>query len=390
MWVFLRILLAKPIHLLVDLTPQTAYWRGVIAGAASYCREQPSVRLRIPTAEWELIPDSHAVDCVIAVVRNNRPDETARRFDKPIVNVSSISECVGYPTITLDNYVIGRAAADHLLAQGYRHFAYHLESRVYFSRERLAGFQNRLQESKRSCDVFDTAPTSGRDDTPASLRAATESWVRSLPKPLGLFTHNDVRAALLLDICKDAGLAVPTEVGVIGVDDDELVCEACSPELSSIDNAPDLIGYRAAALAVELARGLAHPRDLRILIPPRAVVPRDSTQPVFMDDSLLARAVTFIRQHATDPISVSDILEASPMSRRVLERRFRQHLGRSPAQEIRRIQIEKAQGLLVETDHTLNQIADRCGFAQFRNFATAFRRQTGMTPTAYRRQFRMR
>lgn len=138
----------------------------------------------MPSSEWELIGDPEAVDGVIAVVARDDPHDRATRFGKPVVNVSSMA-VVPFPTVTMDNRAIGHLAAEHLLAQGYRHFAYHLESRVLFSRERLDGFRQRLGESGgRSCDVFDTAPTSISDGMrgPAELRAATLAWLVALPK----------------------------------------------------------------------------------------------------------------------------------------------------------------------------------------------------------------
>jgi LacI family transcriptional regulator len=377
------------VHIMVDLTPLTAYWRGVISGVARFCQERDWLRIRLPTSEWELIGDGESIDGVIAVVAKPDPHDPATRFGKPVINVSTISQRVPFPTITVDNISLGRMAGDHLLAQGYQHFAYHMESRVYFSVQRLAGFRQRLAEAGKDVAVFDTAPVDGQTRNATELRQATTQWLRDLPKPLGLFTHNDGRAVMLLDICRDAGIRVPQQVGVIGGDDDTVIATASSPSLSSINVASDVIGYRAAAMLMDLLAGKPAPEEV-ILVPPRHVVERQSTRPVFFDDELLSQAVAYIREHAPDPIDVGQVLEEVPLSRRSLERKFRERLGRSPGDEIRRVQIEKAQRLLIETDQTLRAIGLAAGYSQFRNFATAFQRVTGMTPRMYRQAFRMR
>ncbi|HEX8341174.1 MAG TPA: substrate-binding domain-containing protein [Tepidisphaeraceae bacterium] len=376
----------KPVYVLVDLLPQTAYWRAVITGAARYCLEHPHVRLRLPSSEWELIGSHQAIDGVIGIVNQNNPAERLLRYGGPVVNVSSVTSPVPFPTVAIDSCALGRMAADHLLSQGYQHMACHLESKVYYSRERSRGFCQRLTESNRTCHTFDTNdPT----DDPDGLRGATRAWLESLPKPLGVFTHNDTRAAMLLDICLDAHLAVPEQVGVIGADDDDLIAATTFPSLTSIDVAGDTIGYRATELVVRLIGGQPPPAEAE-LVRPRGVVPRQSTQPAFLDDELLGRAMAFIHAHALEPIGIDAVLEVVPVSRRSLERRFRQRVGRSPGEEIRRVQIEQAKHLLAETNQTLARVAAACGYSQFRNFATAFTRVTGASPSQYRATFRTR
>jgi len=376
------------IYIMVDLQPQTAFWRGVISGAARYCVEHAELRLRFPSSEWALIGDNEEVDGVIAVVWTPETYAAPRRFGKPIVNVSSTVESTPFPTVTIDNKAVGRLAAEHLINEGYHHFAFHTESRVFFARQRLEGFKQRLAEMNRTCEVFDTAPHDGQDRTSFENRQATIEWLHALPKPTGLFTHNDGRASMLLDICRDIGITVPEQIGVLGMDNDLLLSETSEPTLSSVDPASDLVGYRAAELLVELIKGREPPAK-PIFVPPRGIVVRQSTKPVFVDDQYLAEAVAYIRAHATDPLTIEALLDQVPLSRRSLERRFRDRLGRSPGDEIRRVQMEKARSLLIETDHTLTKIAAAVGYNQFRNFATAFRRDFGSSPSAYRKTFRM-
>jgi LacI family transcriptional regulator len=376
-------------YIMADLLPQSAFARGVIAGAARYCFEHQNLRLRHSAAEMGLSGAHEMIAGVIAVVPDANPALCATRFGKPVVNVSAYREHVDFPTVAYDNLAIGRMAADHLLGQGYRHFAYHMDTGAYYSRLRLAGFRARLEEVGRDCDVFDTNPEGLTPLTVGSYRQATIDWLRKLPTPLGLFSHHDHRAGMLLDICREAGLLVPEQVGVLGTDNDELISATSIPTLSSIDPAADLVGYRAADLLVELINGRSTPTE-RLLIPPRRVVARESTQLVLLDDELLAKAVAFIRERATRRITVADVLAVVPLTRRSLERRFRDRLGRSPGEEIIRVKLDRAKWLLTETDQPMWKVATAAGFKGFRSFATAFRRELKMGPTAYRRSVKMR
>ncbi len=376
------------IHILADLPQYSAYWRGVITGIGKYCRQNSNLRLRLPTSEWEIIGDSESIDGVITVIGLPGSSHSATRKDKPVVNVSSIVANVSFPTITLDNKHIGRLAAEHLLEQGYQFFACHIESRVHFSVMRMAGFIERLKEARKSCSVFDTAPANGVVLSSSEVHTKTLEWLNQLPKPVGLFTHNDGRATVLLDFCRDAGLNVPNQVGVIGVDNDQVICLASTPALSSVDVSPEIIGYRAAALLMDLIAGQSPPEE-PLLVKPKGVIERQSTCPILMDDDVLSIAMAFIRDHSEDRIDVSDLLEIVPVSRRSLERRFREQLGRSPLDEIRKSKILRAKNLLVDSDLTLTAISAACGYQSFRNFATAFKRDVGLTPSAFRKSMRL-
>jgi LacI family transcriptional regulator len=376
-------------YIMADLTYESAYWRGVIAGVGRYCSEHTDLRLRLPHAEWGLIGDNESIAGSIAIVDGDSRYKYVRRFGKPVVNISSITWPVALPTVTIDNVAVGRMAADHLVNQGYRFFACHTETRVYFASQRLKGFRDRLSELKREVLLFDTGAADRINTTSAVIHRETVTWLKSLPTPVGLFCHNDNRASMLIDLCRESGYRVPDQIGVLGMDNDEVLTSACVPPLSSIDPGGDLVGYRAAAMLMGLIRGEPEPTE-PVLIKPRKLVLRASTQPVFTDDEMLAMAIAYIRQHATEPITIDDVLDVVPLSRRSLERRFRERLGRTPGSEIRRVQIDKARQLLADSDQTLNTIARACGYSSFRNFATAFRRETSFGPSAYRKSLRMR
>ena len=195
----------------------------------------------------------------------------------------------------------------------------------------------------------------------------------------------DIRARHVLDACRRAGLAVPDEVAVVGVDNDTFLGDLTDPPLSSV--APDTrrTGYEAAALLDRLMSGRERQRGQAIFVEPLGVVTRRSTDVLALGDADVSAAVRFIREHACDGIAVKDVLEQVPLSRRVLEGRFRKLLGRTPHDEIARIRLERVRQLLRETRLPLSDIAARSGFRTAEYLATAFRREFGTSPDAYRK-----
>jgi LacI family transcriptional regulator len=195
---------------------------------------------------------------------------------------------------------------------------------------------------------------------------------------------NDVRGQQILDACNRVELAVPEEVAVIGVDNDELLCELCNPPLSSVIPNPECIGYKAAELLDRLMAGKKpEPDPLRIA--PLGIATRQSTDVLAIDDPEVAVAVKFIREHACEGARVNSILAHVPLSRSILERRFRKYLGHSPQQMLRGTQLERVKQLLIKTDLPLSKIAELAGFKHTEYMCVAFKRQVGRSPGAFRR-----
>jgi LacI family transcriptional regulator len=200
---------------------------------------------------------------------------------------------------------------------------------------------------------------------------------------VGILAAYDIRGQRVLDACRGAGLAIPDEVAVLGVDNDELLCELASPPLSSVMPNTLRTGYEAAALLDRMMRGEAV-RPVAHLIPPVGVVARQSTDVLALEDRAVAQAVRFIREHACEGINVGDVLQGVTLSRRVLEQRFRRLLGRTPREEILQVRLARVKQLLTETDLTLYQVAERTGFEHVEYLSVVFKRETGRTPRQFR------
>jgi LacI family transcriptional regulator len=355
------------------------YGRGVLRGIASYLRERgpwsiflEQRELGAALPEWIRGWDGDGI-----ITRSD--DARIARSGLPTVGLYDRAEDrLRLPMILNDNLAVGRMGARHLADRGFRHLAYYGVRRERWSELRLTG----AGEVARAVKATFAVHASGGTWEPAQERL--KRWMASLPRPLGLVAANDLHGLRALDACRRAGLAVPEEVAVVGADDDAEVCELSDPPLSSVTFHPERVGFEAAALLDRMMRGRAAPGE-PLLVPPLGVSARQSSDILAIDDAEVARALHYIRRHALEGISVEEVLAEVPLSRRVLEHRFRRRLGRTPKEEIQRLRFEEAKSLLATTDLPLARISDRLGFHQPAYLSAAFRREAGVTPSAYRR-----
>lgn len=288
------------------------------------------------------------------------------------------------PAVVHDNEAIGRIAAEHLYECGYRSFAFY-GAETDWSRNRLSGFTQSLQT--KGVTVATNQDSNGRFPgwLPQQKPKIIEAFIRKLPKPVAVFAAYDGVARPIVDLAVGNGLRVPGDMAVMGVDNDELRCETGTVPMTSIDTNIYRMGYEAGLLLDRLMRGEAS-RSALISVPPKEIVRRQSTSLAAHDDPDVAAAMRFIYERACDGISVDDVCDHVVISRRRFEIRFKRAVGKAPGDEIRSIRIERAKALLVETDMTVVEIATRCGYGHISGFATAFRKQTGMLPSEFRRR----
>jgi LacI family transcriptional regulator len=377
----------------VALVVETAivYGRRILHGITRYLRTHPA---------WSVFLEQHDLlaapprwlsrwrgDGIITRSAGRGLVNAIRRSGVAAVDLNDRGPPYGAPRINSDDSAIGRLAAEHLRERGFQSFGYCGFTGELWSARRRAGFEAVAATAGFSCPTFESAWFGPRAHPWEREQGQISRWLLSLPRPVGVMACNDMRGQHVLDACRRAGLKVPDEVAVVGVDDDELLCELSTPPLSSVIPNAERIGYEAAALLDRLmAGGPVGPAET--LIPPLGVATRLSSDVLAIDDVATADAVRFIRQNACRGITVADVLRAVPVSRTLLERRFRHYLGRSPQAEIRAVQLRRVRQLLAETDYKLSQVAEMSGFAYPEYLSSVFRHATGQTPGAYRRTAR--
>lgn len=312
--------------------------------------------------------------------------ESVRRKAGAVVHCCESSITEARPMVCVDDHSAGGVVAEHLLACVLKHFAFYGEAKKGLAR--LGGFEQRLAAAHLTCHLAPQELFENGENRHGGRAEELTKWIRSLPKPVGIFAWNDAGAREVASACKDAGIGVPDEVAIIGVNNDELLCESTWPPLSSLSVNFTRVGYLAAQMLDRMLRGEELGEETKVQVLPGGVVRRQSTDILAVDDPDVARAVAVIRERACGPFTVKDLLKSVPLIRRTLERRFVEKLGRTPYEEITRVRMELAQRLLRETDETLPSVAQQCGFCAPQALNYMFRKVTGQTPAAYRRLYR--
>jgi len=366
-----------------------SYSRQVVVGVMNYAIQQrwllieePYMKMTDPFA-W---PDC---DGVIAMIYE--PDvihQFKHRF-KHVVSASGAADPALLPVVSMDDHLVGQLAAQHLMACNLRHFAFYGVSGWLVSERRFAGFKDTLATRGFTCSQ---CPAPHDWDRP--FRAGWKSrwpqvaqWLESLPKPVGIMAMEDTASHDLATVCQSAGILVPDHVAIIGVNNDELLCPAGWPPLSSVQTDSQRVGYAAARILDMLMSGTRpiDKADLIVRMPPIAVVQRASTDMLALDDPHVAAALRVIKQGACTPCSVSDVVREVRVDRRWLERQFMVRLGRTIYEEITRVRIDEAQRMLLLPDMTPKLVAARSGFSTMSSFTRAFQRTVKESPAAFRR-----
>ena len=377
-------------HVALIIETSLSYGRGLLRGVARYVRENGpwSVYLEQrslydPAPPWL---KSWKGDGIISRASYRQIARLVVDAGVPTVDLNEEVTGLGLPLIWNDHRRIGELAAEHLIERGFTHFGFFGYANLEWSNSRLKGFQAEVIRRGLHCAEYASAIKGAIGSRLPRWEEEIEHaarWIAQLPKPAGVMAANDYRAVQLLDACRRAKVAVPDQVAVIGVDDEDVACELANPPLTSIVPDAERIGYEAAKLLDIMMKGKRIPTHEQF-IPPRGLVPRQSTDVTAIADPHVAQAMHFIRKHACDGISVNDVLDEVPVSRSVLQRRFRGMLGRSIHDVIRAVRLERVKMFLMQTDLSLYDIAQRTGFKHSEYLSSVFRQQTGQTISQFR------
>lgn len=372
-------------HIAVLIGTSRSYGRQVIRGIGDYARIHGPWLFHLPIdGEPQGIPprEEWNGDGIIAQPRHHAAFvQQLSRCRLPVVTLSGPPGTGGLRSVLADQRAVAEQAINHFRERGFVRFAYCAiaSERVWPPTGDL--FRRLAEEKGQPCDVYQPA----YDPQARTLRLAhLGEWLKSLRKPVGLLAGNDLRAREVLDACRLVGLNVPEAIAVLGVNDDELICELANPPLSSVMHNARRIGYEAAALLHRMLKGDKDVAD--VLVPPLGVHTRQSTDLLAIEDPEIATAVRFIRENACQGIRVEDVLDQVALSRRSFEMRFRKAIGRPPHEEIRRVQLERVKSLLLQTDYKLEHIAELTGFSTAQYLAGLFRKVMKTTPGTFRRE----
>jgi LacI family transcriptional regulator len=323
---------------------------------------------------------------IIAFLFDNRTLTNLQKMKCPFVDVATWQGSSKIPRISVDDVAVGRLAAGHLMDLGLERFAFLGRTDHTFSAMRLQGFESALHENGFGCSSYtleeEHAP-SAQPWTMGGADAKLANWVKMLPKPIGIFADNDEHALIVSEACFAGEIDVPSQVAILGVDNDPYLGSLGYPPLSSIATPARRVGYEAASLLDRLMEGARAPEE-PLLLPPTTVVSRRSTDTLAINDPYVAAAVRLIREKACEGLTVPDIVKMAPVGRRTLEKLFKDQLGHSLLDEMRHVRLSNAQHLLATTDLPVESVAARSGFGSATWLATTFAQELGVSPRAYR------
>jgi len=381
-------------HIAVIADAARPYDRQIIRGITQYIKQFANWSLYVEEDPLQRLPDLRAWrgQGIIANFDDRKVAVAVRGVSLPTVGFGG-----GYgwydpqsriPYFATDNVAIAQLAADHLIDLGFRSLAFYGYPRTRVNRwseERAEAFRDRALEAGCRCSIH-----TGRYETArrwSNLQNSLAAWLRTLPTPLGLMACNDVRARHVLEACRTIGAKVPDDVAVVGVDNDEMVCELADPPLTSVEQGTERIGYHAAKVLDQMLRGEI-PAQQRYVIAPMGIIPRRSTDTLAVADPDVARAMQFVRDHACLGIRISDVAKTVGSSRSSIERRFKLAVGRTVHAEIDRIRFERARQLVANTDLPLKQITLMAGFKYTSYMTRLFCQRLGLPPARYRKSCR--
>ncbi|MFG0256265.1 MAG: substrate-binding domain-containing protein [Rhodopirellula sp. JB053] len=425
---------SKRPQVLLFIESSRAYGRGCLQGVAGYLRAHDAWDvIHLERGLGEAVPAElmgHQFDGVIARAENESIAKAIDQLGRWVIDLRGSFAPRRGVTIDTDATDCAQIAVDYFVERGFRRIAFCGYQGVDFSEARGDALveiceQNGIETERLDMVLADkaavNAPMEGvlRHEANAEIvETALVKWLQHQSLPCAVFACNDVCGRQVVRAAVNTGYRVPEQLAVLGVDNDEVICDLTNPPLSSIEPDAYRIGFEGASVLDHLLAGESggapscgiaereklHPATAqflssipasqeesychRMVIPPRRVVTRFSTDILAVDDPDLSAAIEFIRDKACDGIGVSDVAKCVAISRATLERRFRVSLDRTPREEIERVRLERAKTLLLQTDYGLDRIASMTAYSKAPHLITAFRRQTGMTPAVFRKRHR--
>jgi len=379
------------LHVALLIETSNSHCRALLQGIADYVRDN---------CQWSLYLGEHergapvpswlrrwSGDGIIARIENEKIARAISEVDAPAVNVSATDFVQEMPTVTTNEETLVRMAFEHLQERGFREFAFCGTAGYAWSVTREEIFQRLIDEADGSYHIYELPSSGKRRKNWEQEQTKVADWLESLPKPVGLLASNDFRGQHVLDACRRARIAVPEQVAVISLGDDEVMCNLTSPLMTSVTTNSLDIGYKASAVLDQLMAGKeVSPRVS--FVEPVGVHLRQSTDVTAIDDAGVVTALQMIRQQACDGIKVEKILEEVPLSRRQLELRFTKLVGRTLHEEILRVKLTHAKRLIAHSKLPLGDIAHRTGFAHASHMGEVFQNKLGYSPSEYRAKFR--
>jgi len=371
-----------------------AYGRGLLRGIAQYSKlHGPWLFSMGP--EFYVLGIEHSykwikevgADGIIAPLWDNKIIDMIVDLGLPAVICGIERPALHICRVVTDDIAVGRISAEYFLVRGFERFAFCGFDDAIWSQQRAESFSKSVAKAGFKAHIY-RQPKARHLRTMKGEQNIIAEWLSSLPRPIAIMACNDDRSQDVLAACRIAGIEVPREASILGVDNDELICDLSYPQLSSIATSTERAGYETARVLDKLMAGQQiTENEKEVVISPLHVVTRQSTDITAIEDPKVAEAVHYIRKHSSRVIQVGDVAEAVGLSRRALEQRFRKILAHSVHEEIKYARIHQMANMLVDTNLSISQIAGLLGYPDASNVSRYFKKHKGISPSDYRNKF---
>lgn len=377
------------IILLIDCTSE--FDRKLLRGMMKYSKENgPWLFFRTPS-DYQF--EGGREEWIVQWAKEWQADAIIGRWDEakldllaslniPVVLQNTRSRSDIYPNLTGDYLRTGQIAAEYFRKKFYTSFAFYGIKDVIWSKEKGRGFREKVMQEHSVYSEYE------EDRGTVYDRQRLTDWLKSLPKGTGVFCCDDAHALTITETCKMAGINVPDDIAVLGVDGDDLICEISDPPISSIQLEVEQGGYQTCKLLhQQILTGDRQP--FNVIIGPSEIKERNSTRMLNITDSQVMNILKYIEMNYNHEITMNDVFQLVPLSRRSVEMRFKKATGMTIYQYILYVRIERLAYLLSTTDKTFIDLAYEAGFRDYANVARTFRKHKGCSPMEYRRSHRL-
>lgn len=367
------------------------YAKLLLKGITRYSKEyEPWVLCKMPHAYRDLHGIEGVLDWALkwkadAIIGQFYPEDNVALFkENGIVAIAQDfkSRFSEIPNITGAHHLAGRIGAGYFIQKGFKNFAFYGFKDVVWSEERCEGFRDELEKHQLGNSFYEYQNVEIKDlwdyDSEMLIK-----WLQTLPKPIGIMVCDDTQGHHITQLCKQYALQVPEKIAVLGVDNDEAICTLSDPPLSSLNQSVEKGGYETAQLIDRMMRDKNYvPQDIRVY--PTHITTRQSTDIYATEDRNIAIVLQYIHQHSDRKINVMELVRLVPLSRRLLEARFKEVTGRAIYSYVLNLRIDKFAQKLIESNAPIIEIASEMGFTDYKNISRQFKRIKGYSPSAYR------
>ena len=376
---------------ITDFTEQFAY--RLLQGVLHYAEETEQwVVCKMPPAHKEKLGMKGVLDYArrwradVIIGQFDPDDDVCMLRDSGIITIAQdyITKFDCIPNITADYEKTGEMAASRFLSRGFLHFGFFGLNGVCWSEERCDGFRHRIEQAGFG-DHFYKYDRQRIDNLWSYDPDELIDWIENLPKPIAIFACDDNQASILLQACNVCGMKIPSEVAIIGVDNDEVLCNMSAPSLSSINIDIEGGGYETARMVERMKKDPSYKGE-DIILRPMNIVVRMSSNIFATRDTAILTALQFISANIDHKITVKDVLEQVPLSRRLLEQRFLKETGTTLYQYITALRMDRFAQLLLESNDSIANIAFRMEEEDTKSISRRFLAVKGCTPSEFRKR----